>query len=443
MILNDPFFLALSFFSMGFLSIVFFISFCLQRFFRLEIYKYYSFYTASILLFIITVYVKNTGDFPLKTTKRNVMQLMVDGIQMISSLLFCSFIYHALLIESIRFKKLQIYYRLFIWFTLLYIALIFIFPEFIRNSFVFFIISRILIIMISMVFYFEIGKNLKIVYFRYLFVAISFLFIAGFLGIWDSTVNASTSIYTGFQYLCLGYFLENACFVGAFIYKYHNTYKEKSEAEIAHQMQIIKTQTDIQQQTMNYIGREIHDNIGQKLTLASLYTQQLAYENKAPQINENIENISAIINQSLAELRELSKSLTDDAINSMRIAKLLQQECDKINELKKCSVDFNCAVPEIELNYQLKSVLLRICQEFIQNSIKHSQCKNISIEFYKSDSELTLSLSDDGIGFIIDKSMKNGIGLSNMKKRSEIIGGKYSLLSNPKNGTKLSISIPL
>ena len=54
----------------------------------------------------------------------------------------------------------------------------------------------------------------------------------------------------------------------------------------AHTKELLSTQIEMQTQTMQYIGREIHDNVGQKLTLASLYTQQLAYENKAPQIND-------------------------------------------------------------------------------------------------------------------------------------------------------------
>ena len=88
----------------------------------------------------------------------------------------------------------------------------------------------------------------------------------------------------------------------AFVRQYRLKKKEHimllSTQQEEHQKELLSTQIEIQNQTMQYIGREIHDNIGQKLTLASLYTQQLAYENKAPQINENIENISAIINQS-------------------------------------------------------------------------------------------------------------------------------------------------
>ena len=105
-----------------------------------------------------------------------------------------------------------------------------------------------------------------------------------------------------------------------------------------HQRALLENHIEIQNQTMQQIGREIHDNVGQKLTLASLYTQQLAFENKAPHINENIENISQIINQSLSELRELSKSLTDDSIQKNSFFYLVSNECIKVRKTKKCRI---------------------------------------------------------------------------------------------------------
>src|SRR5690606_12377361 len=68
-----------------------------------------------------------------------------------------------------------------------------------------------------------------------------------------------------------------------------------------HQKELLATQLEIQQGTMQQIGRELHDNIGQKLTLVSLYTQQILYENKFPEISEKIEQVSQIINQSLQD----------------------------------------------------------------------------------------------------------------------------------------------
>ncbi len=218
--------------------------------------------------------------------------------------------------------------------------------------------------------------------------------------------------------------------------------KEKDMITEIHAKELLSTQLEMQTQTMQYIGREIHDNVGQKLTLASLYTQQLAYENKAPQINDKIENISSIINESLSELRQLSKSLTDDRINENNISQLLQQECNIINDLKAYTVIFNCTEKNIELPYQTKSILLRIVQEFLQNSMKHAKCENITVSLQKESYAIKLILQDDGKGFDKNAIHHKGIGLSNMKKRTEIIGGKFSLESNQEKGTNLTIEIP-
>jgi len=212
--------------------------------------------------------------------------------------------------------------------------------------------------------------------------------------------------------------------------------------EEEHQKELLENHIEIQIQTMQHIGREIHDNVGQKLTLASLYTQQLAYENKAPQINENIENISQIINESLAELRELSKSLTDDSISKNSIYNLIENEARKVQKTQKCVISFICEHSKIELDYQQKSILLRTCQEFIQNSLKYAQCKTIQIELKSKDNELLFELQDDGIGFDTAK-ISNGIGLENIKKRTKILNGTYALTSNSDFGTRLTISIPL
>lgn len=207
-----------------------------------------------------------------------------------------------------------------------------------------------------------------------------------------------------------------------------------------HKRELLATQIEIQNQTMLYIGREIHDNIGQKLTLASLYTQQLAFENKAPHINESIENISNIINESLTELRALSKSLTDDSIEYLSIYELITNECNKIIDLKKCDITFASNNPKLELPYQTKALLLRIIQEFIQNSIKHADCSKIDIAFHSKNSTVELFLKDNGKGFDLDKKYA-GIGLSNMKKRAELIGGHFSMESKNNNGTSLTITL--
>ncbi len=239
-------------------------------------------------------------------------------------------------------------------------------------------------------------------------------------------------------------------FIGAIII-FVRQYRIKKKAHLSeihdidevHKKDLLETEMEIQTQTMKHIGREIHDNIGQKLTLASLYTQQLAFENKAPQINENIENIGEIINQSLTELRQLSKSLTDNTIESSSISTLIENECKSVNDLKKSKVKFvNDRNIDIG-SYAIKSILFRITQEFLQNSIKHSKCENIEVALSKNPSHLQLILKDDGKGFNFKALKSKGIGLKNIEKRTEMIGGNFKLESKEKLGTKLTIKIPL
>lgn len=232
--------------------------------------------------------------------------------------------------------------------------------------------------------------------------------------------------------------------VMVYIRKYRQRKKEYlNEIEVKneiHKRELLATQLEIQQATMQQIGRELHDNIGQKLTLVSLYTQQLLYENKVPEVSERIDQVSQIINQSLQDLRSLSKTLTDDNINQKEIVTLIQEEVDNTNAFKKCHVDFKHNFQQLDLGFVHKNVLLRITQEFIQNSIKHAHCKNIFISLNTSEEALwELNIKDDGIGFDQSSVRSNGIGLTNMENRARIIGADFSLESKEQLGTKLNI----
>ncbi|MGC4039686.1 MAG: histidine kinase [Flavobacterium sp.] len=238
-------------------------------------------------------------------------------------------------------------------------------------------------------------------------------------------------------------------FIGAiisYVWQYKRKKREHNFAIQAqkdlHQKELLAIQLEMQQKTMQEIGREIHDNIGQKLTLASLYVQNLIFEAKKNGSAENIENINSIINDSLSDLRQLSKTLTDDAIASKSLIFLLQAECQKINELKKCWFTYDHEIQSSNFTYHTKSMLLRISQEFIQNSLKHANCKSIKLNLNQTADFIIMELSDDGKGFDTGKINSSGSGLQNMKNRTEIIGGQFSLESGTA-GTQLTIKLPL
>ena len=141
--------------------------------------------------------------------------------------------------------------------------------------------------------------------------------------------------------------------------------------------ELLQTQLEVQQQTMQHIGREIHDNVGQKLTLAALYVLQL--DEKDTGIQKKIHAVSAIINESLSDLRSLSKDLTDTGYMHTDLYQLISNECTRVQATGRCTVKLQARHMSIKATQAVKNVTLRILQEFLQNSLKHADCTAIDI----------------------------------------------------------------
>jgi signal transduction histidine kinase len=210
--------------------------------------------------------------------------------------------------------------------------------------------------------------------------------------------------------------------------------KDKQLLHQQHQQALLSSQLEVQAQTMQDIGRDIHDNVGQKLTLASLYAQQLDNLNEYPQIKDRMGSIVTIINESLAELRSLSKNLTSTHIAETPLKELLRHECDKVSAtMKETGL----------LSVTVKTIVLRIVQEFFQNSLKHAGGSKLQLQLKKNAEGLSLLLKDDGKGFATGETASDtGIGLQNMRQRAEIIGARLILQSAPGQGTQLELIIP-
>lgn len=211
-----------------------------------------------------------------------------------------------------------------------------------------------------------------------------------------------------------------------------------------HLRELVQAQLESQQLTMQDIGQEIHDSVGQKLTLASLYTQQLSFTNRIPEATEQLITIGNIINESLAELRSLSKSLTGQQLQQANLVQVLQMECDRINESGVCKARVKSNKPVIIVGQPALNMLQRMMQEFMQNSLKHSNCNTIVIELKQEDATLIITATDDGTGFDLTaaKLAGKGIGISNMERRAGIIGAIFEISSSMGKGTKIRISLP-
>ncbi len=234
-----------------------------------------------------------------------------------------------------------------------------------------------------------------------------------------------------------------------FIFQYHKRKlvheKEKALINEQHLQDILNTKLEIQNQTMQDIGREIHDNIGQKLTLASIYANKMTYENKFPEQTSQISAIALILSESIDELRSLSRNLTNTNVEIEELKVLIENECRRVNDLNICKLAYSFNESDYSISNTVKNFILRIIQEFLQNSLKHSKCRNIVLNFEHSMDGLDIGIMDDGIGFVKgeqDNKSRKGIGLMNMKKRAELIGADFSMSSVIDKGTTLKLFIP-
>jgi signal transduction histidine kinase len=135
----------------------------------------------------------------------------------------------------------------------------------------------------------------------------------------------------------------------------------------------------------------------------------------------------------------LSKSLTNDSFATETLQKLLETELEKVSKL----FILNTNVPDIAIqNLSVKTILVRIMQEFIQNTIKYANASQLYIWLTKEPEGIRFVLKDNGVGFNPARATGTGIGLENMKKRIALVGGTIQLESAINMGTQIEVFIP-
>jgi hypothetical protein len=205
---------------------------------------------------------------------------------------------------------------------------------------------------------------------------------------------------------------------------------------------VAKTSEEIQEQTLKYIGQELHDNIGQLLSLASMQMGMLGIK-IAADIKEPYIETQKIIKESLSEVRALSKSLNTDVIQKRGFSESIRFEIERLNRMKLITATFVVDGDMIAFGNKKDGIILfRILQEFISNTVKHSKASELTIALDYRHDQLFINATDDGVGFVMDE-VKDSSGLLNMKTRAELVKSTFSLISQPDHGTQLSIVYPI
>lgn len=226
---------------------------------------------------------------------------------------------------------------------------------------------------------------------------------------------------------------------------------EKQQLEFQYQQELLRTQLEIQEQTFRNISQEIHDNIGQTLSLAKLNITTTDPDKKEEAIKK-IDNSSELLSKAIRDLLDLSRSMNTDYVSENGLIRSIEYELSMINRTGSIEAQLQVEGTPERFDKQKELIIFRIVQETLNNIIKHADSKTITIKALYAEEGFLLTIKDEGKGFdmsLLGNSDKNkegnntfGLGLRNMHNRANLIGADFKIDSEINKGTKIEIYLP-
>jgi PAS domain S-box-containing protein len=193
------------------------------------------------------------------------------------------------------------------------------------------------------------------------------------------------------------------------------------------------------------IGRDLHDDIVQRLALLSLELEGVQ-EDVLDSASELRTRIGALGNQTTQiadDVQLLSHELHSSKLDYVGIVGAAKNFCEEFGERQEVEIDFQSHDLPASLPTELSLSLFRVLQEALRNAAKHSGVKRFEVRLWGSTVEIQLTISDLGAGFDTETAMKStGLGLTSMQERLRLVHGALSINSEPRGGTTIHARIP-
>ncbi len=229
-------------------------------------------------------------------------------------------------------------------------------------------------------------------------------------------------------------------FVIAFQRRKNKFLTERYEAQQRYQNELAKSHIEIQEQTLKNIAWELHDNVGQLLSVANLQLNILM--NSAPEtLHEKILETKNVVSETVHEIRSLSKVLNNDVILKNGLLASLNVELERFNKLNFLSAKMMVTGDIVPIKSSNEIIIFRIIQEFLSNVIKHAKASKLFVLLDYKDNNLEITATDDGVGFDATKQTDSS-GMETMSSRAAILDAKIEITSNVGEGTRLFLKYP-
>jgi signal transduction histidine kinase len=218
---------------------------------------------------------------------------------------------------------------------------------------------------------------------------------------------------------------------------------EKQQIEHRYASQLLQSRIEVQEQALKNFSEEIHDNVGQVLSLTKMQLHRIAESAGDEQVRNNAQQGTELLTKAIADLRSLSHTANGGLISNIGLVESIRKEVGYISSAKNISCTFDVKGEPYQLGSEKDLLVFRIIQESIANAMKHGNPDNLDINLVYQPESFHVSVTDDGKGFDTTAVTNSGLGLNNIKLRTGLLQGKLDILSSKEKGTTVTLEMPV
>jgi signal transduction histidine kinase len=201
------------------------------------------------------------------------------------------------------------------------------------------------------------------------------------------------------------------------------------------QQALLEAQLEMQEHTLNGVSQEIHDNVGQILSLIKLNLNILSMDEAN---NAIYKTLKELVGSAISELRELGAGYHTDRMVDEGLLFGIRHQLQMLEKTGRFKTEFYSDIDNLLLEKSTTIFLYRMIQEALNNVVKHSDAKTIRVNVYRKEENIHIILQDDGKGFEMgSEDFKPGIGLRSIQQRAAMINADASIVSKPGSGTTI------
>ena len=246
--------------------------------------------------------------------------------------------------------------------------------------------------------------------------------------------------------IILGVLLVGFIIAMLFLYKRRQQLQEQemSMMKDRYEKEVLQSQLEIQEITFKNISQELHDNIGQMLSVVKLSLSALPIE-KDHRARPLVAHSQQVLQKAIYDLSDLTKSLHTDRITELGLLESVRFELTAVRNTGALQAELEVEGTEFRLKEQKEIFLFRMFQETLHNILKHSKATKVDVALaYRPENIFVMTIRDNGIGFDLKEKQLSptaGVGLKSMFNRATLIGATMNIQSGKDKGTSITVEL--